>query len=140
MILILSLFSPPPKTMKVCTYLPNGLLQKKLTKKVSIKKSSLFFLCIFSSCKTLDNSVFSFITRNISSKMLFLFPLPLKKTTHLMNKMRFTMLNHLKNLDLLVYKSTREEAIKTTKIPKFCHFFWTSSSTFQKIPKVLEVA
>ena len=58
-----------------------------------------------------------------------------------MNKMRFTMLNHLKNLDLLVYKSTREEAIKTTKIPKFCHFFfWTSGSTFQKIPKVLEVA
>ena len=35
------------------------------------------------------------------------------------------MLNHLKNLDLLVYKSTREEAIKTTKIPKFafCHYF-----------------
>ena len=50
-----------------------------------------------------------------------------KKTKNLQNISNFNQWNfeNAQNftLDLLVYKSTREEAIKTTKIPKFCHFF-----------------
>ena len=44
------------------------------------------------------------------------------------------MLNHLKNLDLLVYKSTREEAIKTTKIPKFAFVIILDFKRLQFIP------